>query len=221
MRSRLKLAIMAFSLLIGHKAIAAVIELNYKEIADAEVKAWQAYYQVNSDLLLERTGVLLSEQYHMQNKDAIHQVAKEFFTAYHKFATIPQNSAEEAYQKEVLPLVVKAYQSLKGIINAPWDAVDAANADLSWWIARRQDKLKDPELVGKRIELFYSILYGAEDKEGFLSRAGYLRALAARYRDLCHDQWGGVNDEDWKIIHSLLKESYLNLDKHLKVNHSS
>ena len=115
MRPWLKLVIMTFLLHIGHTAAAEAIKVNYEETADAEVNAWKAYYQANSDLLLKRTSDLLSAQYHIQNEDDLHQVAKEFFTAYHKFAEIPQNATEQVYQIEVLPLVVKAYQSLKKV----------------------------------------------------------------------------------------------------------
>jgi hypothetical protein len=214
MRTALKLMSFVFSLLISHRAIGNPMQINYVEAAAAEVKAWQAYYQKNPAVLLERTGVLLAVQYPIKDADTIKRIANEFFIAYHKFGTLPQDSSEQNYQQEVLPLIVKAYTSLKETINAPWDAADAAKADLSWWVARRQDKQKDPELVGKKIELLYSILYGLNnDDRGFLGRAGYFRATAARYRDLCQDKWGAISEEDWKIIQLLLEESYDNLNR--------
>lgn len=204
----LKLVIVAFTLVIGQGAMASSMKVNYIEIADAEVKTWQAYYLKDAKLLQERTAVLLKAQYNIQDPRALHQLADSFFAAYFKFAAMPQDSTEQAYQQEILPLVVSAYQQLKEATNATWNAADAARADLSWWVVRRQGNLSNPEFVGKRIANFYRVIYGANDPQGLFNRAGYLRAVAANYRDLCQDHWGGVSESDWQIIRSLLEASY-------------
>ena len=53
----------------------------------------------------------------------------------------------------------------------------------------------------------YALLYGGKAEN--YTKAAYLRATAARYRDLCQDKFkNGINDADWKIISNLLTASY-------------
>jgi hypothetical protein len=163
-------------------------------------------------LLTESIAHLLTIQFGISNSGDANRIAKEFFDAYYKFAMMPQSSSQSEYLLDVQPLLIKAYKSLKETIDANWDPDRVAAADLSWWVARRQDNMLSPEIVGEKIGEFYKQIYG-EGNQQFFARAAYLRAVSARYRDLCQDQWGGVSENDWRAIQSLLGQSYFYLEQ--------
>lgn len=143
----------------------------------------------------------------------MNNLANDFYSAYYKFSSLAQNTSDNIYDSEVLPLIAKVYMNLKEKTGLKFDPLQVAKADLAWWVARRHDEMGDPELVAKKIASYYIALYDAKDKQELINRAAYLKAVAAHYRDLCQDQWGEINDEDWNIIELLLRESYINLSK--------
>lgn len=191
---------------------ASAMKMDSVGVARAELEAWQAYYQKNPELLIEKTAALLKTQYGIHDDEAVNSMAHDFFVAYQQFGSMPQNATEEAYRLEVQPLLTTAYTNLKSAVNAYWDPELAARADLAWWVARRQNNQQDPERVGEKIQAFYAVIYGQNHAQCF-SRAAYLRAVAARYRDLCQDKWGGASQEDWELIQTLLEQSYSELDR--------
>jgi hypothetical protein len=183
---------------------------NDMEIASAETAIWQSYYSHDAHSVLKNMIVLLSDQYGISNPVVAQDVAEKFTHAYVKFGKTPPASLPQKYNTDVLPLVIKAYEALKQATNATWNPEKAAAADLSWWVARRQNNTLDPEVVASKMLDLFHVLYGSKGNN-HLARAAYLRSVAGRYRDQCQDRWGGVNPEDWTVVHLLLEKAYFEL----------
>jgi hypothetical protein len=199
--------ILVFILLSIIPTLVNAMKMDYKNIAFTETKIWQSYYKKDADSLLKNMEAFIGEQYGVINAETAKNIAERFVSAYLKFSTIPINTAPEQYNITVLPLVITAYQTLRQSINASWDPQKAAVADLSWWIARRQNNTFNPEIVSQKMVVLFYTLYGQKNNYHF-ERAAYLRSTAGRYRDQCQDVWGGINAEDWKVVNSLLENSY-------------
>jgi len=189
-------------------------ELNYKLIASSETKMWQGYYEKDQQKVLSSLEVYFQEMFNLKNVKTAQQIANLFAVAYMKFGNTPIASPQEEYDHSVFPSLRDAYQVLKLTIGASWDPELAAKADLDWMIARRHQETLEPEMIAKKMTNLFHILYGDNDKNHF-TRAAYLRAVAARYRDQCQVFWDGVDQDDWSVVDALLEKSYLELSKGL------
>lgn len=185
-----------------------------KKIAEAESQVWQAYYKKDSKSVLDGMKLFLKAQYKISDKLS-ERIAEKFVFATMKFAQMPQQSEPKEYDKDVLSYLVAAYQSLKDAIRGSWNAEEVAAADLSWWVARRQNDTQNPEIVAGKMANLFHLLYGIPENNSHLQRAAYLRSVAGRYRDQCQDAWGGVNAEDWTIVNLLLNKVYTELSQAL------
>ena len=127
--------------------------------------------------------------------------------AYQKFGSTPVTTKVADYEVGVYPLLQEAYATLNKIIQASWKPEEIATMDLSWWVARRQQDMADPAQVGSQIAKLYHTIYNKPDNHHF-NRAGYLRAMAGRYRDECQNAWGSADMRDWNTIKAMLEHSY-------------
>jgi len=198
-------------LLLFHSLYSENIEerLNFdpQQIAKEEVAAWKDYYNDDTTGLIQHLSHLVIVEFRLNRMTAWTSVIPELIKASTIFKHLPSNSSESTYESEVLPHLEKAYEAIHQAWNASWDPKIAAKDELDWWIYRRQQKTVNPEIVGKKITDLYLLIYGNHDDHHF-ERAGYLRAVAARYRDLCQESWKHVSDLDWNIIENILEQSY-------------
>ncbi len=188
------------------------ITMNYKDVAASETKVWQSYYDKNPVTILINLTEYIQNLYGIKNKIDATVIATKFTYAFLKFGRTPQDAPQEEYEKSVLPSLTAAYQSLQESIKASWIPKECAAADLSWMIARRNVKTLEPEIVANKMATLFYLQFGKNDHHHFI-RAAYLRAFAARFRDQCQDAWGGIKSDDWKIVNSLLEQSYLELSR--------
>lgn len=186
-------------------------------MAADEMKVWQDYYDKKAAGELLGLTNIFKNQFDITDPLAAEEVAYRFGLALVAFREMPKNSSIEQYNRDVLPLLVKAYSRLHAFTGGSWDPKAAAQADLSWWVARRDPATSSPLAVAEKMEHLYTILFGKRDKGHFI-RAAYLRALAAYYRDLCKYRWGGIQSNDWKAIDGLLQSSYLELKEGIQAN---
>jgi len=164
------------------------------EVAAAETRMWQAYYDLDLARLHRELVTLLRSQFGVSPEDA-ESIARSLGAAAMKF-----ERSRGRYEQVVFPDLVAAYRKLRFVLKRDFDPKEAARAELAWWVARRTPGRDSPQQVGKRIAELYAVLYGGE-RPGFLE-AGVLRAEAARLRDL-----GGVHC-DWAGVERLLRRSY-------------
>lgn len=192
---------------------------NPQKLAAAETKAWEAYYMRNNLALIEDLTQMISLLNNLPTLKTLATVTPKVAFAMTLFKNMPDDSTQEQYDAEVLPILTEAYESLKRSINAPWNAQQVAQADLNWWIFRRNAATDNPESVGNEMSKYYILVYGEHDDNHFL-RAAYLRAVAAHYRDLCKNSWGNVKKTDWKVIEGILVQSYFELSLGIESNNS-
>lgn len=180
---------------------------NPQQVAKEEVAAWQDYYNDDITGLVQHLSHLVIIEFRLSQLQAWKTVIPELIIAARQFKSLPEDTPKETYNSQVLPHLVAAYQGIHEAMKGSWDPHQAAQDELDWWIYRRQFKKANPEIVGKKITELYQLLYGNQDQHHF-SRAGYLRAVAARYRDLSQKVWMLVEDADWAIIENILELSY-------------
>ncbi len=184
-------------------------------LAEHEVETWKAYYKKDVAAVRKHMTQMLKLQYDIETEETSLKVSSEFASVIGKFAHMSQEASDKDYKTEILPGLIQAYTVLKQKIEASWSPEKVAEADLTWWRERRREKTSDVRIVGKSIAHLYELLYGKEGKQSF-EKAGYLKAIAAQYRDQCQDQWEGAQDSDWLQIQSFLQRSYEELSAGIK-----
>jgi hypothetical protein len=171
---------------------------NSDRVAAAETRMWQAYYAQQPQALALELTVLLHTAFGMEP-----ETAKETVGNLAQAALVFKYEGGGPVVQEHLEA---AYGSIKEAIGATWDAKEAAEAELAWWVARRTEGRNDPELVGRKIAHLYEVLAGFSNAH--IEKAGQLRAEAAAMRDR-----GGLvgPSASWKAVENKLRESYREL----------
>lgn len=183
---------------------------NPQQVAKEEVAAWKDYYDNDVAGLVQHISHLAIVEFRLNQFTVWTTVIPELAAAAITFKNLPQNTQQSVYESQVLPHLAAAFEGVREAMHGSWDSHQAAQEELQWWVARRNDKTNDPEIVGKKIANLYSLIYEGQTNPHF-DRAGYLRAVAARYRDLAHDSWSPMEEQDWIIIENLLELSYKEL----------
>lgn len=173
----------------GHR-----FKINPDEVATAEVQMWKAYYSNNVMVLRRELLKLIRSQFSLSIMEAMN-VCEPLALAAMKF-----DKATSDYKLKVLPDLERAYVRLKNATGILYDPKEAARAELDWWVARRTPGIDNPQEVGHRIALLYTVIFGKSSQK--FEQAGLLRAQAAHLRDK-----GGAMC-DWKEVERLLLESY-------------
>lgn len=196
---------------------AAEVHFDPQQVAKEEAAAWRDYYNNDITGLVQHLSHLVIIEFRLNQVSAWTTVIPELMHAAVIFKNIPVNSTTETYENLVLPHLEVAYQGIREALQGNWDPHQAAQDELNWWLSRRIKETADPEIVGKKIAALYRLLYGEYDRQHF-ARAGYLRAVAARYRDLSQKAWNQVEEGDWVIIENILEQSYKELLLGIKNN---
>jgi hypothetical protein len=166
------------------------------QLADLEVRMWQAYYAKERVRLFALLVTLLREQYHYSWADATRE-------AYHLARAASTFSDLHSGYDRVLPDLEAAYTMARDWMGAHYDPHAVARGELAWWVARRIPGQNSPEQVGQLIADEYALLY--ETTLERVSRAALLRAEAGALRDVQAQQ------PDWDTIRRLLDASYRDL----------
>jgi hypothetical protein len=167
------------------------------ELAGAETRMWQAYYSGDTkELGLELVHVLRTQfgMSLLESGETGLLLAR---------ASMRFRSMSGGYEANLVPELTEVYRHIQESTGASFDPREAAEAELSWWVARRTPGEDSPEQVGRKIADLYAVLYGGA-KEEFVE-AGTLRARAAALRD------AGGPEADWVEVESLLRQSYRTL----------
>jgi hypothetical protein len=169
-------------------------------LADLEVEMWKAYYRKEKVHLFSLLVTMLHEQYRYTWVGAS---GAGFHLAR---AAAVFGDATGNYER-VLPDLTNAYAFARDWTGAHYDPAAVAQAELVWWVARRNPAERDPANVGRLIAAEYALLY--EAPEDRMRRAGVLRAQAGALRD------AGGAEADWETVSRLLHDSYRSLHEEL------
>lgn len=175
-----------------------------EEIARNEVQVWKAYYKQDVEGIKQSVSKFLQDQYRViLNSDMIDVYTRAVFV----FAKTDQKASQEVYQKTVFPLLSEAFKTIRSGSSLSFNPDLLAQAELAWWVARRQDESCNVENVGQLMQESYRLLYGGKRED--YARTSLLRAMAARYRDLSHDTFSeGIKEEDWTTVETILVRAY-------------
>lgn len=190
------------------------------QVAKEEAAAWKDYYANDITGLVQHLSHLVIIEFRLNQLSAWETVVPELVAAATIFKNLPETTPRNVYDQDVLPHLEVAYQAIREALHGQWDPHKAAQGELDWWISRRQQNTINPEVVGRKIADLYQLIYGGQDQQHF-ERAGYLRAVAARYRDLTQKSWKPIEDTDWTIIENILEQSYKELLLGIQINKSS
>jgi hypothetical protein len=111
----------------------------------------------------------------------------------------PTKSRDEA--AVALPPLEVYYGLLRKGAPTDFDPAKAAQLELDWWQARRENV--PPADYGKTIAENTSLIYGAANPA--ISESGMLRAEAMAYRDA---RSGKMSDGDWRAVSGQLAAAY-------------
>ena len=166
------------------------------QLADLELRMWQAYYAKENVRLFALLVTMMREQYRYSWATA----TREAFHLARAAATF--GNARSNYE-QVLPDLEAGYTIARDWLDARFDPQAVARAELAWWVARRIPGQNSPEHVGDLIAESYALLY--ETSADAVRESGRLRAQAAALRD------SQAAAPDWPTIGRLLEESFVSL----------
>ncbi len=162
-------------------------------MASLEVDMWKAYDAKQNVQLFE----LLATQVHEQNRTTWAQAVRQAYYLAHAAATFADL---QGHYEQVLPDLEAAYTMVRDRNHATFDPAKVAQAELNWWVSRRQQGHDTPEIIGGLIAEEYAMLYDSTIEQ--MIYPATLRAQAGRVRD------DGGDNPDWATVSDLLHQSY-------------
>jgi len=192
-------------LLVSSTVIATpprIKDFDPKKVAAAEAQMWKAYYDgAYAELAISLVKIMVA-QFNVPYSKAI-SISIPTASAARKFHRLSYGASDASYQRNVVPDLTVSYQRLKRAAQQQhWRPGALAQAELAWWLARRQQHSRKEQYVGDKIAELYQLLYGVSNDN--IKRAAFLRAQAAHMRD----QQSNRNGVDWKSIEDRLALSY-------------
>ena len=169
---------------------------NPQRMAQRETEMWRDYYDKHYIQLFWDVYASSRSEFRFSPLDSV-RIALAAAHAAKLFQ--PTKSREEA--SVALPPLEVYYGLLRKGAPADFDPAKAAQLELDWWQARRENVA--PSDYGKTIAEATSLIYGAENPA--VSESGALRAEAMAYRDA---RSGKMTDSDWRAISSQLATAY-------------
>lgn len=165
-------------------------------MARRETTMWRDYYDKHYVGLFWDLYRSSRSEFHFSPLDSV-RIALAAAHAARLFQ--PTKSREEA--AVALPPLEVYYSLLRKGAPAEFDPDKAAQLELDWWQARRENV--PPADYGKTIAETTALLYGADNPA--IVESGVLRAEAMAYRDA---RSGKMTDNDWRTIAGQLAAAY-------------
>jgi hypothetical protein len=183
-------------------------EFDADEVARLETAMWRSYYEKHRVRLFFELGELLRTQYNMP-------LVRSNLVAYYaaKAAFVFKRGKQRSDYEKALPDIVSFYQSIREMSDTPFDVNQAARLELEWWIIHRERAKQSPGDLENALAELQSEIYGLP-VDRFLEH-GRKRAEAMTIRDT-KAETGGVTEDDWRKIDSLLHESWHSLARAVK-----
>jgi hypothetical protein len=173
------------------------------EVARLETDMWRSYYGYSRVRLAWELVELLHEQYHLPFWRAC-------AGAYHaaKAAAVFQVGHNRAEYERALPDLVNYYTIIQNASEEPFPVPETARLELEWWIIHRERAHHQPGDLDRSLADLQAMIYH-QAPELFADHAK-ARADAMLIRDSGQES-GGVTEQDWSRIASLLDTSWTSL----------
>jgi hypothetical protein len=183
-------------------------EFDADEVARLETAMWRSYYSRQRVKLFRELSELLRTQYRLpllRSNAVAYRAAKAAF--------VFKDGRGRADYERALPDLVNFYQSIRAVSDTDFDVERAARLELEWWIVHRERHRHAPGDLDRALADLQAELFRVPAER--LAEHARLRAEAMEIRDTKAEQ-GGVNEEDWRRIDELLRQSWRSL--HAAVN---
>ncbi len=173
------------------------------EVARLETDMWRSYYGRSRLKLAGQLVDLLREEYHLP-------FWKSVAGAYHaaRAAAIFQDGHNRAEYERALPDLVRYYSIIHDAGEEPFAVEKTARLELEWWIIHRERKRHPPSDLEQSLAVLQAEIYH-QPPELFAEHAR-ARAEAMLLRDSSQES-GGVSEQDWARIGTLLDTSWTSL----------
>jgi len=178
------------------------------EVARLDTAMWRSYYGRKRLKLFKELGDVLDSQFHFP---FWRRQLVAFYAAKAAFV-FKDGKTREDYER-ALPDLERFYSEIRDVSSTDFDADQAARLELEWWIVHRQRDHHATGDLSRALADAAAIVYGVPADK--LTEYGDLRAAAMEIRDNKSSR-GGVTEEDWQNIDSLLHRSWASL--HAAVN---
>jgi hypothetical protein len=175
------------------------------EVARLETAMWRSYYSRDRLTLYTQLGELLRKQYgftYWKSQEVAYHAARAAFV-------FKDGHSRTDYER-ALPDLLKFYEALREASHSDFDVQRAAQLELEWWIVHRERARHAPGDLDRALAALASEIYRVPADK--LEEHARLRAEAMRIRD-DKAAAGGVNEEDWARIDSLLHASWQSLHR--------
>jgi len=195
--------------LFGHST-RSLRDFNPSEVARLDTAMWRSYYAKQRIPLFFQLTELLRKEYHLpwlRSQWVAYQAAKAAFV-------FKEGRNRNDYEK-ALPYLRGFYSAISASSDEPFDINRAAEFELEWWIVHREREKHSPEDLPKLLAQTSAVMYHMPYEP--LLEHGKLRAEAMQIRDN-QAPAGGVTEQDWTQIGSLLNKSWRSLWQAVNAN---
>lgn len=178
------------------------------QVSRLETSMWRAYYEERPVSLFFDLAHLMRTQYHFSYLRSYLEAGRAT-----KAAFVFKRGHGRPQYEQALPALVSYYQAISAKSTQPFDAARAARLELEWWIVHREVTRKTPQPLYRALSELQACIYRAWP-EVFEEHA---RARGEAM--LLRDEWalpGGLSDERWREIETLLKTSWMSLHRSLQ-----
>jgi hypothetical protein len=175
------------------------------EVARLDTAMWRSYYAKQPFVLFTQLGELMRTQYKLP-------FFRSNLLAYYaaRAAFVFKDGKNRADYEKALPDLIKFYSEIRSISDIPFDVEKVSKLELEWWIVHRERQNHAPEDLEIALAEAAAAIY--QIPPGNLREYGRFRAQAMKIRDTKAEQ-GGVTEDDWQQIDTLLHQSWQSLHK--------
>ena len=193
----------AGDLLLPHQS--SLLRFDGHEVGRLETEMWRSYYGHQPGRLYQQLIELLRRQYHLPFWRAC-------LGGYHaaRAAVVFQRGHNRAEYVEALPDLVAYYAVIRRSSDVAFSIETAARLELEWWIVHRERAHHAAGDMEQSLAALQAAIY--RRPESLFREHAQARARAMLLRDAAAEE-GGVSEEQWNRIASLLDDSWVSLEK--------
>jgi len=178
-------------------------EFDAGEVARLETAMWRSYYDRQQVKLFNQMTELLRSQYNLP-------LVRSNVVAYEavRAAFVFKDGHNRSDYEKALPNLISFYTAIRKVSDIPFDVNRAARLELEWWIIHRERRTHEPGALDRALAELAAELYRVPVERAM--EHARLRAEAMTIRDNKAES-GGVTEQDWAKIDTLLHESWRSL----------
>jgi hypothetical protein len=183
----------------------SLVDFDGHKVGRLETEMWLSYYGHQPARLYLQLVELLRSQYHLPFWRAC-------LAAYHAAhaAVVFQRGHDTAEYDKALPDLVDYYTTIRRSSDIAFSGESAARLELTWWIVHRERARHPAGDLEQSLATLQAAIY--RRPENLFRDHAQARAAAMSLRDAAAEQ-GGVTEQQWNQIASLLDHSWVSLQK--------